>query len=98
MNYPLRPLPKGAARLLPGLFQQRSELNRKYMLALKTENLLQNHYLEAGLWSPASRLHDIHWGWESPSLPAARPFPGPLAFGGSLYRRQHRRSRDQGQG
>jgi uncharacterized protein len=49
MDHPLKSLPNGFVKLLPGLFQQRYDLNRKYMLSLKTENLLQNNYMEAGL-------------------------------------------------
>ena len=76
MDHPLRPLPRGSVKLLPGLFQQRYDLNRKYMLSLKTENLLQNYYLEAGLWNPASHLGDIHWGWESPTCQLRGHFLG----------------------
>jgi DUF1680 family protein len=61
------PLSKGSVKLLPGLFQERFDLNRKYMLSLKSENLLQNYYMEAGLWNPATYPGDIHWGWESPT-------------------------------
>jgi DUF1680 family protein len=46
------------------------------MLFLKTENLLQNYYLEAGLWSPRSRSHDIHWGWEAPTCQLRGHFLG----------------------
>jgi DUF1680 family protein len=72
----LHPVRRGTVRLLPGLFLQRYQLNRSYMLSLKTENLLQNHYLEAGLWSPAHRLEDIHWGWEAPSCQLRGHFLG----------------------
>src|SRR5438105_4920649 len=47
--------------------QQRMLLNRNYMLSLKTANLLQNHYQEAGLWGPSQQPEDCHWGWESPT-------------------------------
>jgi DUF1680 family protein len=67
MDQNLKSLPRGNVKLLPGLFQDRLMLNRQYMLSLKTENLLQNYYMEAGLWSPRSRSHKIHWGWESPT-------------------------------
>jgi len=33
--------------LEPGLFRDRYELNRRYVMSLKNEILLQNHYLEA---------------------------------------------------
>jgi DUF1680 family protein len=54
-------------KLSPGLFQQRFELNRQYLMELKTENLLQNHYFEAGIWGPPAKREDIHWGWEAPN-------------------------------
>ena len=38
----LTPMAPGKVKLLPGLFQDRFALNRKYMLSLHTENLLQN--------------------------------------------------------
>ncbi|MFM7581760.1 MAG: beta-L-arabinofuranosidase domain-containing protein, partial [Caldilinea sp.] len=72
----LHPVRRGTVRLLPGLFLERYQLNRSYMLSLKTENLLQNHYLEAGLWSPAHRLEEIHWGWEAPSCQLRGHFLG----------------------
>ena len=96
MTNPLQPVRPGSARLLPGLFQQRFDLNRKYMLALKTENLLQNFYMEAGLWGPRNRVDDHSLGVGITDLPVARPFSGPLAFGCGPYGRQHRRSGNQG--
>ena len=44
-----RPVPLAQVRLLPGLFQSRFDLNASYLLSLQNENLLQNHYIEAGL-------------------------------------------------
>jgi DUF1680 family protein len=76
VNHPLRSLPNGSVKLLPGLVHQRAELNRKYMLSLKTENLLQNHYLEAGLWGPVGHLGDIHWGCEAPTCQLRGHFLG----------------------
>ena len=67
MDHPLHPVKKGTVKLLPGLFRQRFDLNRKYMLSLKTENLLQNHYLEAGLWSPAHGRETVEEGRLAPS-------------------------------
>ena len=72
----LQPLPKGSVRLLPSLFQHRFDLNRRYMLSLKTESLLQNFYLEAGLWAPRSRYEEIHWGWEAPTCQLRGHFLG----------------------
>ena len=72
----LQPMRHGSVRLLAGLFQQRFDLNRTYLLSLKTENLLQNHYLEAGLWAARSRVSGIHWGWESPTCQVRGHFLG----------------------
>jgi len=55
----------GEVSLLPGLFRDRRELTKAYLLRLKTENLLQNHLLEAGVRidRPSGELHQ---GWEAP--------------------------------
>ena len=63
----LRPLPVGTVTLGPGVVQRRYELNRAYLNELRTENLLQNHLFEAGVWGPNSKPEGIHWGWESPT-------------------------------
>ena len=72
----LKHLPFGSVKLLPGMFQQRQQINRAYMLSLATENLLQNHYLEAGLWSPRQRSPHIHMGWEAPTCQLRGHFLG----------------------
>lgn len=76
MSAKLNHLPKGKVKLLPGLFQQRLELNRAYMLSLTTPNLLQNFYLEAGLWQPRNRAEHIHLGWEAPTCQLRGHFLG----------------------
>ena len=76
MTPSLTPLPPGSVKLLPGIFLQRFELNRRYMLSLKTENLLQNFFLEAGLWAPRNHPEHIHWGWESPTCQLRGHFLG----------------------
>jgi len=76
MKETFRPIPPGQIRLLPGMFQQRFDLNRRYLLSLRSENLLQNHYLEAGLWGPRTRPEDCHWGWESPTCQVRGQFLG----------------------
>lgn len=53
------------AQLLPGLFKERADLNREYLMELKTENLLQNFYLEAGIRTERD-ISEMHLGWESP--------------------------------
>lgn len=72
----LHPTPFGTVKLTPSLFEHRYHLNRKYMLSLRTENLLQNFYLEAGLWGPAHHPQDCHWGWESPTCQLRGHFLG----------------------
>ena len=76
MQHLLQPVARGSVKLLPSLFQQRADLNRSYMLSLKTENLLQNHYMEAGLWGPRYFTNDIHWGWEAPTCQLRGHFLG----------------------
>ncbi|MDB5075771.1 MAG: hypothetical protein JWO42_1950 [Chloroflexi bacterium] len=71
-----RPLPHGTVHLKPGMLQRRADLNRAYMLSLKSENLLQNHYMEAGLWGPRLKPHECHWGWESPTCQLRGHFLG----------------------
>ncbi len=68
--------PRGSVRLLPGLFQDRFALNRRYVMSLGNEGLLQNFYMEAGLWAP--RRKELHWhgGWESPTCQLRGHFLG----------------------
>jgi uncharacterized protein len=74
--YTYQPFALGTTTLLPGLFQQRFNLNRRYLMSLSNENLLQNFYLEAGLWQPPHKPVDIHWGWESPTCQVRGHFLG----------------------
>ncbi|MEZ4634475.1 MAG: hypothetical protein R2856_05775 [Caldilineaceae bacterium] len=46
----------GLVTLLPGLFKQRYDLNRRYVMDLRNEHLLQNFYQEARLWAPVTAL------------------------------------------
>lgn len=73
--------PPNEVQLNPGLFQQRFELNRAYVMNLKTENLLQNHYFEAGMGSFAFEgtpdfTDDRHWGWETATCQVRGHFLG----------------------
>jgi uncharacterized protein len=81
----LEALPAGRVRLTGSVFAERARLNREYVASLKNENLLQNYYLEAGLWSPRFRMtshgsashgDEIHWGWESPTCQVRGHFLG----------------------
>jgi uncharacterized protein len=66
----------GQVKLLPGLFQQRFNLNRSYIMSLSSANLLQNFYLEAGLESFRQKPEGIHWGWEAPTCQLRGHFLG----------------------
>ena len=75
----------GQVKLLSGPFLDRARLNRDYVVSLRDENLLQNFYLEAGLWNPVLRMtsknprergEDMHWGWESPTCELRGHFLG----------------------
>lgn len=61
------------AKLEPGLFKQRSDVNESYLMELKNMALLQNFYLEAAIIMPGCQQVqnpanlDMHWGWESPT-------------------------------
>lgn len=76
MTETFRPLQDRHVRLLPGLFKKRFDINRRYVFSLQTHNLLQNHYMEAGLWAPIGKPEDAHWGWESPTCQIRGEFLG----------------------
>ena len=76
MNETFRHLPEHQVKLLPGLFKKRFDVNRQYIISLQTQNLLQNHYLEAGLWATHGKPKDAHWGWESPTCQIRGEFLG----------------------
>jgi len=76
MEETFRPIPPGQVKLLPSMFQHRFDLNRRYLMSLRSENLLQNHYMEAGLWGPRFNPEDCHWGWESPTCQVRGHFLG----------------------
>lgn len=63
-------------KLLHGILMQKARMNRDYIMRLKNHNLLQNYYLEAGLWSSSSKPEGIHWGWESPTCQLRGHFLG----------------------
>lgn len=63
------------AHLLPGLFKERADLNRNYLMELKTENLLQNFYLEACVRSDRD-FSEQHLGWEAPTCQLRGHFLG----------------------
>src|SRR6476660_9888102 len=76
MSQAFRPMDPWRVRLSASMFQKRFELNRRYLLSLRSENLLQNHYLEAGLWANLGKPAEAHWGWESPTCLGRGQFLG----------------------
>jgi DUF1680 family protein len=61
--------------LLPGLFRDRRELTKAYLQRLKTEDILQNHLLEAGIRIDKP-YEQMHQGWESPHYQVRGHFAG----------------------
>lgn len=77
------------SHLLPGLFKERSDVNRAYLMELKTENLLQNFYLEAGIRIDRD-ISEMHLGWESPTCQLRGHFLGHWLSAASLLIAQNR--------
>jgi DUF1680 family protein len=71
----LSPVAPGEVTLLPGLFRERRELAKAYVARLKTENVLQNHLLEAGVRIDRP-YEQMHQGWESPHCQLRGHFAG----------------------
>lgn len=69
----LQAMETGKVHLLPGLFAERAEVNRAYLMELENQGLLQNFYLEAGIIMPGLQVVEdpetalLHWGWEAPT-------------------------------
>ena len=78
----LKAAPYEKVHLLPGLFAERAEVNRAYLMELKDQGLLQNFYLEAGIVMPGLQVLDdpstaaLHWGWEAPTCQLRGHFTG----------------------
>lgn len=78
----LKPAEKGSVKILPGVFRERIDVNRQYLLELDTNCLLQNFYLEAGIVLPGLQVVDnpetanLHWGWEAPTCQLRGHFLG----------------------
>jgi uncharacterized protein len=68
-------IPVGEVSLLPGLFRERRELTKAYLLRLKTENILQNYLLEAGVRIDTP-YEQMHQGWEAPYCQLRGHFTG----------------------
>lgn len=78
----LKPAEKGSVKILPGVFRERMDVNRQYLLELDANCLLHNFYLEAGIIIPGLQVVDnpetanLHWGWEAPTCQLRGHFLG----------------------
>lgn len=76
--------------LNPGLFRERFDSNREYLMALETQGLLQNFYLEAGIVMPDLQVcpdpasAKLHWGWEAPTCQLRGHFLGHFMSAASM--------------
>ena len=63
----LQAMETGKVHLLPGLFAERAEVNRAYLMELENQGLLQDFYLEAGIIMPGLQVVEdpetalLHW-------------------------------------
>lgn len=68
--------------LNPGLFKERADRNRQYLMELTNQGLLQNFYLEAGIVMPDLQIVEdpdkalLHWGWDAPTCQLRGHFTG----------------------
>ena len=68
-----KPAEIGSVKILPGVFRERMDVNRSYLMELDSSCLLQNFCLEAGIILPGLQVLDnpetanLHWGWEAPT-------------------------------
>lgn len=74
--------------LLPGLFKERTDVNRAYLMELKTEDLLQNFYLEACIRTDRD-VTEMHGGWESPTCQLRGHFLGHWLSAASMLTAQN---------
>ena len=76
------PLNKTDVRVTGGVFRERMNTDRDYLLELDSRCLLQNYYLEAGIIMPGLQVvpdpneAKLHWGWESPTCQLRGHFLG----------------------
>lgn len=77
--------------ILPGLFRERMDINRNYLMELDNQCLLQNFYLEAGVIMPGLQVIDdpgnanLHWGWEAPTCQLRGHFLGHWLSAAAAY-------------
>jgi len=73
---------KKQVSVLSGVFRERMNVNREYLMELDSQCLLQNFYLEAGITIPGLQVvadpnsAKLHWGWEAPTCQLRGHFLG----------------------
>ncbi len=73
---------KSHVTVLSGVFRERMNTNRTYLMELDSQCLLQNFYLEAGIIMPGLQVVEdpacakLHWGWEAPTCQLRGHFLG----------------------
>ena len=78
----LRTTDKRNVRITGGIFRERMDLDKAYLMELDTQCLLQNFYIEAGIIMPGLQIvpdpnsANLHWGWESPTCQLRGHFLG----------------------
>ena len=68
----LKPLSKSDVKVTGGVFRDRMNVDKRYLLELDSQCLLQNFYIEAGIIMPGLQMvpdpakANLNWGWEAP--------------------------------
>lgn len=87
----LKKISREQVTVLPGLFRERMDVNRNYLMELDSQCLLQNFYLEAGILMPGLQVvadpqsARLHWGWETPTCQLRGHFLGHWLSAASAY-------------
>ena len=87
----LQSVKNNTVSILPGLFRERMDVNRSYLMELDSTCLLQNFYLEAGFILPGLQVIEhpesanLHWGWEAPNCQLRGHFLGHFLSAAAHY-------------
>ena len=84
ITFAARPFDLHRVRLLPGIFRDDVEVNRRYMMALDPDRLLHSFRITAGLPSTA----EPYYGWEAPNNELRGHFVGHYLSGCALLAAQ----------
>ncbi|MCR4791816.1 MAG: glycoside hydrolase family 127 protein [Lachnospiraceae bacterium] len=68
----LKSINRSDVKVTGGVFRDRMNVDKRYLLELDSQCLLQNFYIEAGIIMPGLQMvpdpskANLHWGWEAP--------------------------------